>query len=282
MEPPYTPTSVNPAYQLRWSLALFAKAPVPPVEAWLSQLKDVVERDSVRILEVHPRARHVWQFFLSTQPHVAPPQIVKSVKGRLQHLLRPTNPDAFRRNFALAAVGDARREVVENYVASQLGHHRQADPRVQAKLERYQLEFAEVDLAERQLSSHGVYIYSLHLVLVHEGRWREIREERLDRTRDMALRAARQKRHRVSRLSLLADHLHLVAGIPFDLSPEDVALSYMNNVAFAHDMQPVFCPSYYVGTIGEYDTGAIWTSLASNRGSTDTGSVETGGGGIPL
>jgi hypothetical protein len=74
----------------------------------------------------------------------------------------------------------------------------------------------------------------------------------------------------------LSDHVHLVAGIPFEQSPEDVALGYMNNLAFAHEMQAVFCPSYYVGTVGEYDTGAIWTSLASSRGSTDAGSVETG------
>ncbi len=276
MEPLYTPANVKPAYQLRWSLALFGKAQMPPSDSWLPGLKEVVERDGVRILEVQPQPRNVWQFYLSTQPHVAPPQIVKSVKGRLQHLLRPTNPDAFQRNFSLTAVGDARRKIVENYVVSQLGHHHMADPRVQATLERYQLRFPEVDLAERQLSSHGIYVYSLHLVLVHEGRWREVRDGQLDKTRDIALRAARQKDHRVSRLSLLSDHVHLVSGIPFHLSPQDVALSYMNNIAFAHDMQAVFCSSYYVGTVGEYDTGAIWTSLASSRGSTDAGSVETG------
>ena len=169
----------------------------------------------------------------------------------------------------------SKREVVEEYVASQLGHHRMADPRVQARLRKYQLHFPDVDLAEHQLSSHGIYVYSLHLVLVHEGRWNEIREEQLDKTRDMALRAAREKKHRLSRLSLLADHLHLVAGVPFDQSPQDVALAYMNNLAFAHGMQAVFCASYYVGTVGEYDTGAIWKSIASSRGSTDTGSVET-------
>ncbi len=276
MEPLYTPSSVKPAYQLRWSLALFAKTQLPRIESWLPDLKEVVERDAVRILEVRARPPNVWQFYLSTQPQIVPPQIVKSVKGRLQHLMRPTTPDAFRRNFSLATVGDARREVVEDYVASQLGHYRMADPRVQAKLERYQFQFPDVDLAERRFSSHGIYVYSLHLVLVHDGRWNEIRDEQLDATRDMAFRAARQKQHRLSRLSVLSDHLHLVAGIPFDQSPEQVALSYMNNLAFAHDMQAVFCPSYYVGTVGEYDTGAIWTSLASNRGPTDAGSAETG------
>jgi len=270
------PGNVKAAYQLRWSLALFAKSRLPSADIWLSSLREVVERDAVRILELEPRARDVWQFYLSTQPAVAPPQIVKSVKGRLQHLLGPTHPDAFRRNFSLVAVGDAKREVVEEYVASQLGHHRMADPCVQALLRKYQLDFPDVDLAEHQLSSHGTYVYSLHVVLVHEGRWNEIREKQLDKTRDMVLRAAREKKHQLSRLSLLADHLHLVAGIPFNQSPQDVALAYMNNLAFAHGMRAVFCPSYYSGTVGEYDTGAIWTSIASSRGPTDAGSVETG------
>src|SRR5438874_12625019 len=100
----------------------------------------------------------------------------------------------------------------------------------------------------------------MELVLVHDGRWNETHDEHLDATRDMAPHAARQKQHRVSRLSVLSDHLHLVEGVPFDQSPEEVALGYMNKLAFAHHMQAVFCPSYYVRTVGEYDTGAIWTS----------------------
>lgn len=160
MEPLYTPTSVNPAYQLRWSLALFAKSTLPSAETWLSQLKEVVERDGVRLLEVYPRQENVWQFYLSTQPAIAPPEIVKSVKGRLQHLLRPTTPDVFRRNFSLSAVGDARREVVEEYVISQLGHHRMADPRVQTMLERYQLEYPTVDLAALTARTFTACIWS--------------------------------------------------------------------------------------------------------------------------
>ena len=275
MEPLYAPANVKAAYQLRWSLAVFAKSRLPPAETWLTDLQQVTERDGVRILEVCPRADNVWHFFLTTRPFVAPPAIVKSVKGRLQHRLRATNPDALRRNFSLTSIGDASRDVVEEYVASQLAHHRMADARVQAQLEKYQLEFPDVDLSGRQLGSHGAYAYNLHLVLVHDGRWNEVRDEMLSKTRDMVLRVAHNKQYRLSRLSLLADHLHLVAGIPPRQSPQDVALGFMNNLAFAHDMRAIFSPSYYVGTVGDYDTGAVWTSLASSRGFTDAGSVET-------
>lgn len=264
MEPVYSASRISAAYQLRWSLAVFAKSQLPSVDVWLPELKEAVERDNVRILEVTAKPRDVWQFYLSTTPDVAPPEIVKSVKGRLQHRLRPTNPDCFRRNFLLSSVGNARRQVVEDYVASQLAHHRMADLRAQKKLEEFQIKIPEVDLGAPQLTAHAAYVYGLHLVLVHDGRWNEVRANELSKTRDMVLRVARTKEHRVSRLSLLADHLHLVAAIPPKQSPQDVALSYMNNVAHAHDMQAVFCPSFYVGTVGDYDTGAIWTSLRSS------------------
>jgi REP element-mobilizing transposase RayT len=142
-------------------------------------------------------------------------------------------------------------------VASQLGHHRAADPGVQRRLKEFQFVFADVDLSAEQFSAHGRYVYALHLVLVHEGRWREIGEDHLSMTRDMFFKVARKKGHRLSRLALLPDHLHATLGCGFQESPEEVALGYMNNLAYAHGMKPIFCQSYYVGTFGEYDMAAI-------------------------
>src|SRR5262249_21404467 len=195
MEPLYTSTNCKAAYQLRWSLALFSATQLPPAERWVHELREVVERDGVRLLESRFQHTCVWLFLLSTQPQVTPPQIVKSVKGRLQNLVRASAPKAFRRNFSLTSVGEARREVVESYVASQLGHHAAADPRVQARLKVFQFVFPEVDPSAEQFSSHGRYVYALHLVLVHESRWREIREDHLSLTRDMFFKVARKKGH---------------------------------------------------------------------------------------
>jgi REP element-mobilizing transposase RayT len=262
MQPVYTSANCTPAYQLRWSLALFAKVALPRVEDWLAELKTSVERDGVRILEHHCRGPTVWQFLISTQPHVAPPEIVKSVKGRLQTLVRSSHPRAFRRNFSLASVGDARQQVVEAYVAGQLGHHRMADEAVQQRLAKFQLHLPQADLAE-QFSSHGRYVYNLHLVLVHEARWRDVDEQRLATTRDMVLKVAGKKQHRLSRASLLADHLHITLGCPLDAAPEEVALAYLNNLAYGHGMQALYRHGYYVGTFGSYDMGAIRRSVAS-------------------
>ncbi len=260
-EPLYTSANCKPAFELRWSLALFSTCDLLSSEAWLPDLRKVVEVDGVRILEFQDSHRPVLHFLLSTQPTIAPPQIVKSVKGRLQHLIRSSSPGAFRRNFPLSSVGEVRQEVIENYVASQLGHHRMVDDRVQKRLAAFQLGFPEVDLSGPIFSSHGRYLFNLHLVLVHDGRWCEVREDRLMKTRDMILGVAKKKQHRLSRAAILADHVHLTIGCTIEETPEAVVLTYMNNLAYAHGMEPLFCHSYYVGTFGTYDLNAIRRSL---------------------
>ena len=233
------------------------------METWFDELKHVVEPDGVRLLEARFRPRNTWQFFLSTQPEIAPPEIVKSVKGRLQHSIQTTTPNAFRRNFLLTSVGEAKRQIVEDYVASQLDHHRMSDERVQALLSKFQLEFPEVDLSQKQTTAHGAYLYNLHIVLVHSGRWSEIREQELACSREMVIRVARNKGHRISRLAILSDHLHFVVGAPPDSAPQAVALGYLNNLAYAHGMKELYSQSYYAGTVGEYDSWAIREGLGS-------------------
>jgi hypothetical protein len=75
--------------------------------------------------------------------------------------------------------------------------------------------------------------------------------------RDMVLKASSSKRHLLSRAALLPDHLHITIRCKIDESPQEVALSYLNNLAFAQGMPPVFRFGYFVGTFGEYDLGMI-------------------------
>ncbi len=73
----------------------------------------------------------------------------------------------------------------------------------------------------------------------------------------MVIKVARKKGHRLSKLALLADHLHQTLGVHYTESPQDVALCYLNNMAYARGMQAVYQFGYYVGTFGEYDLGAV-------------------------
>ena len=135
LKPIYTPDNCNPAYQLNWSLTLFWRVSGAELEPDLiSSLKNATEKDGVRILKYRATGSQVSQFLLSTKPNTAPQTAIRSVKGRLQYLVREKYPKAFQRNYSLHSIGSAKREVIEHYVSTQLGHHKMADRKVQARL----------------------------------------------------------------------------------------------------------------------------------------------------
>ncbi len=257
MEPIYTPKNVEPAYQLNWGLTIFWRENPVPDSQWFMQLQAETESDGVRVIKHRTTNGDASQFFVSTKPHVSPSQMIRSVKGRLQYLIQSHQPKAFQRNYAVRSIGAATRSVVEDYVEKQLDRHPMADSRVQDQLQQYQKSFPDVDLSQPVTSAHGQYCFNLHLVLVNDHRWMEIRSSILEKLSRMIDRVASKYGHRVSRVGLLADHVHLTMGCVVDQSPEDVALSYLNNLAYAVGMTPNFQFGYYVGTIGEYDRGAV-------------------------
>ena len=59
--------------------------------------------------------------------------MIRSVRGRLQYLVREQHPKALQRNYAVRSIGAATRTVVEDYVAKQMDRHRMADPRRRKK-----------------------------------------------------------------------------------------------------------------------------------------------------
>ncbi len=257
MEAIYAPSNVTPAYQLNWGLTIFWRD-TPILDAnWFVKLAEATEPDGVRVLKHRFIAGGASQFFISTKPAVAPSALIRSVKGRLQYLIRKQTPKPFQRNYCLRSIGQSKRSIVQEYVANQLGHHTMADAAVQERFTRYQRTYADIDLSQPCFSSHGEFWNNLHLVLVNQARWAEVREKYLDNLIAMVERTAEKYSFRLSRVGLLADHMHATLGGGIYDSPENVALSVMNNCAFVYGMKQVFSFSYYVGTIGEYDRGAV-------------------------
>ena len=224
MEQLYTPDNTEPAYQLNWGLTLFWRQ-LPIAEShWRANLQEATEPDGVRIIKHRTITGDASQFFVSTKPHVAPSELIRSVKGRLQHLIRSKAPKAFQRNYCLRSIGAANRSVVEDYVANQLNHHKMADPRVPQHLSLFQKSYPNVDLSKASFSSHGKYWCNLHLAIVNQERWMEVKDDVLNKTCCTIERVASKHGHRMSRLGLLADHIHIMLGCPIGQSPEEVAL----------------------------------------------------------
>lgn len=255
-EPIYTRENCSFSCPIEWGLTAFWREPIQR-DDWFAGLAASTEADGIRLLGHRFEKSTISQFAVSSQPHVTPALILQRVKGRLQYAVREQRPKALKGNYASRSVGRVTREVVESYVASQLDHHQMADPRVQKLLERFQIHRPDVDLSQPRRTSSGVYWYNLHLVLVHRERWNVVREDVLAAVRDMIARAAEGKGYLLSRAGILADHVHLLLGCPIDMAPDEVALGFLNNLAFAQGMRPVYQYGAFVGTVGEYTTAAM-------------------------
>ncbi len=193
---------------------------------------------------------------LSTTPPLKPAFIVQRTKGRLQHLLSNRNV-TWRRNFRLTTLGDANSSAVEDYVEQQLGHHNLASEQSQQELESVSWCDPSVKIEEPMYSSHAQYILGLHVVLVHEGRWRTVEPAFLKITQSGILKTAAKYDCCVSRIGILADHIHTTIRFHYELAPVQLALSLMNNLAYLHGMRRLWPDSYYVGTIGPYNMNAV-------------------------
>jgi REP element-mobilizing transposase RayT len=256
LQPLYTRDNCTFSAPLQWGLSVFWRENLTDAP-WLSDLTRALEPDGIRLFGHHQSEPHLSQFSLRTTPFIIPLLLVNRVKGRLQYLVRTSRPKALQRNYGLRSYGSATREAVERYIAAQLGHHRMADDRVQALLERFQINNARIDLSRPRSTSHAVYWYNLHIVLVHQARWADVREETLGKVRSMIGRVCRSKGYALSRAGILPDHVHLALGCPLEIAPGDVALGFLNNLAYVYEMKPVFQFGAYVATFGEYHRGAV-------------------------
>ncbi len=256
MDPIYTENNCTPDHRILWTLALFWQDQRHDSD-WLESLNEAVQKDDVQILNHNASGPTTDQFLLHAGAHLPPKDVIRSVKGRLQHLVRFDVPKAFRKNYSIKSIGQTTAEVIEEYVGSQLSRHPMAEADVNERMQKYQLRFPDVDLSEPRYSSHGEYVYNLHLVFVHEERWAEIREEVLQNVTDVIVKAADSKGHLLRAAGILSDHVHIAVGCGIEDAPQDVALSYMNNLAYAHGMDRIYQYGYYAATFGQYDLCAV-------------------------
>ena len=201
--------------------------------------------------------RELNSFWPARRRRRPPSDVVRSIKGRLQHLVRDELPRAFRRNYRIESVGEVDNGVLQHYVAAQPERHRMADPRAAARLGAVQFHDEHVELSAIRTSAHGQFLYNLHIVLENADHLSDMREETLAASRRMLIAACRKREWLLSRIGVASNHLHVLVGGDVTDAPQDVALSLMNNLAYAQEMTAAFEFSYYVGTFGNYDRDAI-------------------------
>jgi len=258
--PLYAAEDARPAYELRygWTGWLGASGLAPEsLDAATSAAAGGWEADGLRLLERQLSGDMV-QLVLSARPHVDPVLLAGRVKGRLQHALRDVAyPADFSRKLGVRTVGHNHRADVERYIEQQTVQAAWADPALRERLAKYSVANPAVDLSLPTETRSGRYWYNLHLVLVNEERYQRSDDEWLGRILERCLAIGRHKGYAISRLSVMPDHLHMAVRGNVAHSPQEIALAFQNNLAYALGSIRLFQATYYVGTFSEYDMQAV-------------------------
>ncbi|MBM4076478.1 MAG: hypothetical protein FJ267_12665, partial [Planctomycetes bacterium] len=250
IKPIHTDESCSAAYQLNWALSLFGHSILPGPSHWLEEIQPALEADGVHILEAHSRHPDVLLFFVSTKPALSPSEIVRFVKGRVQYAIRAEFPTTFRRNYRIESMGSVTTDIVLGYVAKQTERHPAETVREQLERIDRQLIDTEVDLNRMQSSSHGQFLYNLHLVVSQHAGSADFTAAELESMRVMLRRLCESSSWRLARAGLVGDHLHLALGLPVDVAPAVAAVRILNNLEYSLGMKSRLRPSYYAGTFG--------------------------------
>jgi REP element-mobilizing transposase RayT len=259
LQPLYQPVKLRPAFELRYSWTAWPSQ--PPLEAdaaVLDDIKPLWEGDRMRTLE-HYWSDETIQLTFSSTPEVSPVFLAARAKGRLQHALRRVNRSfsGFSRKVSVCSVGHNCREDVEAYIASQVDVARFADPTFRALFKEFTVVCDDAELSLPTESTHGRYWYNLHIVLVTAERYRVVDRARLTTLRDWSFKIAEKKGYRISRLAVMPDHVHISLRGNIQQSPQEIALAFQNNLAYALGQMRIWVDTFYAGTFGEYDMWAI-------------------------
>jgi REP element-mobilizing transposase RayT len=258
--PIYTPKSVRATHSLRydWTGWLSDQHPFPPTtHDAIRHAQPAWQSDGLALTEFRVRD-HTTQILFASTHEVSPVIAAKRIKGRLQHAFRQAGtPVKFSRKVALRSLGDNTRPVVEGYLGKQVDKEGLADPRFVARMKEYTVTDPHADLSAPTATHSGHYWYNLHLVMVTSGRRWITDYERLAAERDGVLRVVKAKGYILKSVSVMPDHVHVAFRGDIEQTPEEIALSFMNNLSFLLGRNRVWEDEYYVGTFSEYGADVV-------------------------
>jgi REP element-mobilizing transposase RayT len=281
LEPLYRLPNLHAAYQLRYGWTGWPSTAPFPSELLAQVLPDIApewENDGLRVLESTLTPGQL-QLTLSTMPQVAPVTLASRVKGRIQHHCRQRGSRVdFSRKLAVRSLGDPTRAQVETYIRNQVPNEALADEHFRALLTSFTVVNPAVDLSQPTESNSGRYWYNLHLVLVVSERYRIGELATLAKIRDTVLRICVKKGYAASTVAVLPDHLHLAVRGAIAQAPEEIALSFLNNLACVLGQRPWWQAGYYAGTFGEYGMATVRGKGGGKEGGPQTPAGQAGRG----
>ncbi|MEZ6090787.1 MAG: transposase [Pirellulaceae bacterium] len=195
--------------------------------------------DQLRMLK-HRIDGSLVQFVFAAKPSVSPTFLARVPRGDWIMLRHSGTAIKFSRKVAVRSLGENTARAVSHYIDHQIDNADFADASFARSIGPYTRRFPKINPNQPIEVTRGRYWYCLHLVLVTAERYRFCRVECFKRIYDRCLQIADRKAYRIAAISVMPDHLHLNLVGSVEHSPEQIALAFQNNLAFAFDQTRIW------------------------------------------
>lgn len=185
----------------------------------------------------------------------APQWITGRLKGRLSHFLRKEYPGfpGFDRSFLFQTLAQNTREIVSEYIQSQVDRSDLVDPLYRKRMN--ELRFHEEGKSKTSTSHRGRYDLVVHVVVVIANRHRIFSGE-AHKVFDALPGGAQALGCKIFDASIMPDHAHLMLGWPSELSAEEL-IGGLKKASGGILRRPFYWQDGgYVGTVGPYKLSA--------------------------
>ena len=289
--PPFRPENMRYAYQLNYHLGFRTKyrEPIFKSAARRSAFEDILS-DTCRRNHYHLLESELDDVFarvlLSLRPTHAPAKVVQTMKANLSRHLFEAFPEIesvmrqrhlWSRGYYFRSVGHAPAAAIRGYLQGQQQHH-EVEKQNSRLLARYAHPSSEPYYELRPLA-HCMVEYNCHFVFSPVGHVHAMEEGHARDLLRYMRRVASAREFVILELEILSDHVHLFAALNPSQSPEEVALTVMNNTHhwFAEKDPAVFkawdVPGFWQCSAFVRTAGAATTAQVSSflRGRAETG-----------
>ncbi len=241
-------TCPHPTTQLHWNYSItWQTTPVEPM--WLAELQKHCVVDGILVRDYQLLDPTHGVIMLDSRASVSPHSIVQRLRGRLQALLRQWNPKALAAEDEFRCTGTITRQVIEGFILQQriqsaTGVNDPGDRR----FAEYCWDDPTIDLNRPSLSQNKHFWYNLHLVFPFVELECNLDDAELALVWQTLKNVSQRKQHWLRQAEIQSEYVHAWLRGQWTESPEEIALTYLNEIAFSLGKRKAFGCNYLVAT----------------------------------
>ncbi len=271
-QPTFSPKNTSYVHNLfySWHGILSDKIDFPPTtENIIKQCIPLWKKDGFEFLHATNTAKPL-QILFKVQPNISPEKLTQKVKGRLLYAFRQSGIYLkFSRALGFRSLGFNTSKIVKDYIDGQVEKEDLADNRYKEILKQFTSSDNKVHFNDPHKNKRSRYWYNIHLVIVIADRGLPITKDAVfKKIKEIIPLIAKKHCHYISDFAVMPDHIHIAMQANPEKSPQEIGLSFLNNLAYMMKMAYFWSNELYVGTFSEYtlkDLGVKTTSIPTRQ-----------------